>query len=331
MLFTIKSYAKLNLFLNINGQRKDGYHLLFSLMSYIDLYDIIRLSPNNTQSPTLMIKGAFGNYFDNLSSNALDSNSVIVALRYMYRKYHINAGFDIVLHKNIPLASGMGGGSSNAASIICFCNDYFDLGLTGEEMMRDAQCIGSDVPFFINDHMAICRGIGEVVTPVKLDADNIEVILINPMLPLKTPRIYNGFDLATCQSSENDFSEGFWDDFQDKGAVMSKRGLFDMMQHYSNDLTASATKIVSRIVDVLQTLKTLPGLLLPRMSGSGATCFALCCNEVSAANAVYALKARYPLAFVGRFQLLSQIDRSHFAPSAAPCFQREFSALNMVA
>jgi len=308
-MFTLNSYAKVNLSLQIVGIRDDGYHILSSIMSYVDLFDLIHIKRNNLNNPTLFVLGRFGKHFNNNDLDALHTNIIIKTLEYLSSKYSIPTGFDIVLEKNIPIASGMGGGSSNAAAMIRFCNEYFGLGLSISEMMIDAVKIGADVPFFINDRISLCEGIGEIVTPFNVQDYPIYILILNPMVEISTIEAYRGLD-------DKNGSSGVLEHIDNVSVLskirQSKTLSIEELLHFAklvgNDLIRSSSEIAPVIPDIVNNLESMDRTLLSQMSGSGSTCFALYDSYDAAKESLHNMRRLYPFAFGGVFKFLTKIN-----------------------
>jgi len=184
----IKSYAKINLFLLVNGLRKDGYHSIKTLFERIDLCDKLIIKPRRDRK----IK---------LTSNSRDipldsSNLVFRSARLLQKKFHINKGLDIKIIKRIPVGAGLGGGSSNAASVLLGLNKLWKLKLTPDMLAGFAKKIGSDVAFFVyNCRFAEGSGRGDKIRPLRQFKDlNLRHVLVVPKLHVSTPLIYQEWD-----------------------------------------------------------------------------------------------------------------------------------------
>src|SRR5690606_5243527 len=156
-----KSFAKLNLYLEVTGINQQGYHLLDSLMSLINLYDIIKIEESSKLE--LAIDGAYSKH---LKAN-INENIIIKAVNLLAKNYNLNPKFKISLTKNIPVSAGLCGGSSNAATIILMFNQIYNLNLPIERLTEIGLQLGCDVPFFLHQKTALISGIGEKITEVK--------------------------------------------------------------------------------------------------------------------------------------------------------------------
>ena len=151
---SIKSYAKVNLGLKILELLPDNYHSIFTIMQEIDLYDNIEICPNKSQKLTIQCEGSI-----EVPNNS--ENLCMKAAQLIVNNYNINCGLNIALYKNIPTGSGLGGGSSNAAAVLCALNNMFELNISNQRLHDLAFELGCDIPFFINGGIQISEGKGE--------------------------------------------------------------------------------------------------------------------------------------------------------------------------
>lgn len=192
--------AKVNLFLHVTGRRADGYHALESLIALIDLADTITLTRRED--------GAIRRVGE-VAGVPEERDLAVRAARALQAASGSRYGVDLVLHKRIPLGSGLGGGSSDAASVLLALNRLWELALPRAELSRLAVGLGADVPFFIAGENAIARGIGEVLAPVSLPPRF--VALAFPPLIVPTAEIFAAPELtrATPSAKIDVFSEGY--------------------------------------------------------------------------------------------------------------------------
>ena len=235
------AYAKLNLALHVRQRREDGYHELETLFAFCEHGDV--LSAQNAERDDLRTLGEFaevvGDPGDNLVARALN------ALPHP-------DGLAITLEKNLPVAAGLGGGSADAGAVFRLIENAH--GLPGDWQARALE-LGADVPACVRSEMAIGRGVGEELAPLENDLAGTPVLLVNPRIALSTGPVFAA-----------------WDGF-DRGPL-PQGSARDIALNGRNDLEAPAISICPAIDQVLRALgATSP--LLARMSGSGATCFAL--------------------------------------------------------
>ncbi|GGD37197.1 4-(cytidine 5'-diphospho)-2-C-methyl-D-erythritol kinase [Sinisalibacter lacisalsi] len=238
--------AKINLTLHVTGQRPDGYHLLDSLVMFADVGDRVRLEPADAIS--LEVKGPMA------AGVPADASNLVWKAAALY-----DLPVAITLEKHLPTAGGLGGGSSDAAATLFAMVD-----LTGNTTMPEGTTgLGADVRVCLARQAARMRGIGEDVQPVE-GVPELHAVLANPGVAMSTPEVF-----AALDEKQND--------------PMPKRiprwrgawSAIDWISKQRNDLQAPALKLAPVIGDVLAALSALPGARMARMSGSGATCFAL--------------------------------------------------------
>lgn len=235
------AYAKINLALHVRRRRADGYHAIETLFAFVEAGD--RLTAHRAERDSLEVMGEFaGGLTDPLG------NLVTKALGKLPR----GSGLAITLEKNLPVAAGLGGGSADAGAVFRIVEQMH--GLPEDWRTRAAQ-LGADVPACVESHACIGRGTGAELEPVENDLAGTPVLLVNPRVAMPTGPVFASWD------------------GQDRGALLAGRASV-IAKHGRNDLEAPAIGLRPAIGDVLQALRT-SAAFLSRMSGSGATCFAL--------------------------------------------------------
>ena len=251
-----KSFAKINLSLKIVGNREDGYHLLEMVNLPLTLHDVIEIS---------ILDGATDTYVtaDDPALNGMKSNLCHLAVEEMRNVFHFKENFLIQIHKEIPFAAGLGGGSSNAAVVIESVNELLNLKATHEQLLEIALKIGADVPFFFLNKPAVLAGIGENMKEIHVK-EKYHCLLVKPT---------QGVSTATCYKVCGKF-EHLPINTEEilKGLEEGNDSL--IQKNMGNDLEAPATSILPEIAIVLKELTAL-GFTLVGMSGSGSCCFAL--------------------------------------------------------
>lgn len=270
---TAEAYAKINLFLRIEGVREDGYHYLSTLMQSVSLSDTIeimidRSEPFSRKAPQITLAhNAAG-----LSSNKKNT-MVAAADAFLKRIDSPPVKVSIVARKRIPAMAGLGGGSSDAAAVLRILNEGFSDVLTRTELSEIASDIGADVSFFIDGQAALCEGVGERITPVR-SFGNIPVLIIVPPEGIATPEAYAAYDRE---------SRGFSGAIRENGEVMSAMfsddgSSFDrlkkMIPSLNNDLQEIAIGMVPKISETLEFIKEQNGLYCA-VSGSGSSVFGI--------------------------------------------------------
>ena len=263
--------AKINLFLHAGEKRDDGFHALQSLAVFARIGDVLEFASADDLS--LSITGPFA---AGLSGG--DDNLILRAARALAG----DRGAAIKLEKNLPVASGIGGGSADAAAALRGLRRLWNLSLDDSALAKIAASIGSDVPVCLASAPAWMEGRGEIVTA--LDAlPSLSLLLVNPGVAVPTRAVFaaltkrSGTDLDLKSIKLHDTGE-----------------LLALLDQTTNDLETPAITIQPVIGAVLAALRALPGSLLARMSGSGATCFAIFPDDDSCTQAAALLRARRP-------------------------------------
>ena len=260
--------AKVNLALHVTGRRGDGYHLLDSLVVFAGTGDRIAASPSETLSLAVTGPRAQG-----LSAD--DDNLVLRAARAMGP-----GGANLVLEKHLPVASGIGGGSADAAATLRALAR-----LRGQPLPPAATvlALGADVPVCLAGRPARMSGIGETVTPLAHPLPEAWLVLANPGAGVATPAVF-----AALARRENAPLP------RDLPRLKTAAELAAFLRMARNDLEAPATAVLPAISLVRSALSAQPGCLMSRMSGSGATCFGLFPDALTAAAAARALRGAQP-------------------------------------
>ncbi len=270
----VEARAKINLYLHVVGRRADGYHLLDSLAVFAGIGDTIEAAPADTLA--LSIDGPFAHGLGNG-----EDNLVLRAAHALAAASGRPAAARIRLTKRLPLASGIGGGSADAAATLHALARLWQLDLEPAALAAVGLGLGADVPVCLHGRSAFFAGIGEIVTPAP-SLPPAWLVLANPGIALPTPQV---FKARSGGFSEPGRFEAGPADATELAAVLKLRG---------NDLTEAAVQLAPVIGTVLAELEALPGALLTRMSGSGATCFALFAEQAGARAAAAGLRARQP-------------------------------------
>ena len=264
-IFNYLAPAKVNLFLHIGRKRADGYHELASIVGFTEFGDSLTIKLSDTDQ--LVLRGQFSANIDSKTSE----NLVMKAIKIL-RDYNYNIpALEIAIDKQIPVGGGLGGGSSDAATIFLALNEIFNLNVSKTNLSDMALKIGADIPVCLNRHFVIMRGVGDKITTLskaRLSDSGLSnyIVLANPNSIVSTRNVFEEFDNNT--SLEN--TEWPIED-QDLNQLLSE----------GNNLQESAIKIYPEIGLLLNTMKILYpgdtkiGLSSVQMSGSGATCFAL--------------------------------------------------------
>jgi 4-diphosphocytidyl-2-C-methyl-D-erythritol kinase len=246
------SPAKVNLFLKVLSRRDDGYHNIVSIVSPVSIYDVIYF--NNQEDGIVTVK-------DN--KNCLPeghANTIYRAAALLKTKYGISRGVDIYVEKNIPIGSGLGGPSSNAATVLRELPKLWGLTVEQSDLMEMGRKIGADVPLFLTEGPCIIRGIGEEVSPLELP--RLWYLIIYPDAVLKTPDVYGGLKIVLTKD-END---------------IKLRKNFESVQEVAGILENDLEKVAILMCPKIETLKERlinAGALGALMSGSGSSVFGI--------------------------------------------------------
>jgi 4-diphosphocytidyl-2-C-methyl-D-erythritol kinase len=260
MHLTEIAYAKINLALHVRRRREDGYHELETLFAFLDDGD--RLTARTAAQDELRVTGQFADQLTNPFGNI-----VAQALSATPRP----DGLAITMEKNLPVAAGLGGGSADAGAVFRMVRDTYRL---PEDWEERAARLGADVPACVESVACIGRGTGTELEPVENDLAGTPVLLVNPRLPLPTGPVFKA-----------------WDN-QDLGPLPSGPASL-IANEGRNDLEAPAIALCPIIADVLAQLRHT-GARLSRMSGSGATCFALYATEAQRDQAAASIATARP-------------------------------------
>lgn len=259
--------AKLNLALHVRARRDDGYHELETLFVFVTDGDVLTIEDSDTSS--FMVVGPFA---DALSGEA--DNLVLRAERTFRAQIADVPPLAVILDKRLPIASGMGGGSADAAAMLRAMARRAAVSPDNPRLRAVAEALGSDVPACLLGCTAIGRGRGEALTPID-GAPGMPVLLVNPGVAVSTAAVFAGWDRI------------------DRGALPDG-DLIAVATDARNDLEAPARAIAPAIGDVLDRLSAAPGVRLARMSGSGATCFALFDDPADCAATAQAIRLAEP-------------------------------------
>lgn len=288
----LKAPAKINLFLSVEKKREDGFHDLKMIMQSISLYDVIYIDiikNNIVKSINDRIK-----LVCNLKYIPCDEKNLIYKyVKYFYEKYNITDSIKIVLKKHIPVAAGMGGGSSDAASIIMFMNKYYKLGLDYEALVNIASLYGSDIAFFINNSFGICEGKGEVIRKLP-QIKGYYILIVTPNERISTKDVYNKYDEKENNLKKEIIKKKKYECLMD---AIRRRNIDEIANNIYNDLEPVTMETTPIIKELSEKIKSL-GALNVMMSGSGPTVYGIFKTCYKAMTAKFALKNGYKSLFV---------------------------------
>jgi 4-diphosphocytidyl-2-C-methyl-D-erythritol kinase len=292
--------AKINLTLHVTGRRTDGYHLLDSLVTFADVGDELFVAPGRG-GLTLTVRGPeAGGVPADATNLALRAAAILSAGQ--------GAALDLV--KNLPAASGIGGGSADAAAALRAMMALKGIGRSALETKAadlgaradDILALGADVPMCLFPRPLRARGIGERVDAAVLPT--VAAVLANPRLPVPTPEVFRALDRR-----ENAPMPEVLPDFADAQALAAWLG------GQRNDLEGAAIRVQPVVATVLAAIGVTRGCLVARMSGSGATCFGLYADPADAAQAAARIRAERPGWWVAETMLGDQTARAVPVPA----------------
>lgn len=279
-MFTEKAYAKINLYLHIIGKRDDGYHQLDSLAVFPDVGDELTLVPSINPKQLVMLEMT-GPFAAQLKGEHHNDNLIIKAAYKLAEQVQGNVTpVQIQLKKNLPVSSGIGGGSSDAAATLRLLMRYWNIKLDHDTLLRYALQLGADVPVCLNPITQRMQGIGEDIS-FGYEIPSFGMVLVNHGEGVSTAEVF--------KKRDSSFSEKV----NLKKHLSSATAFIDELSSYKNDLQGSAIALNPKIQHVLEAINQLPSCRLARMSGSGATCFGLFETVEQAVKAADILSSKY--------------------------------------
>jgi 4-diphosphocytidyl-2-C-methyl-D-erythritol kinase len=261
----VKSFAKVNLGIEVLGKRDDGYHDIRTLLQSIDLFDLLDFFPRTSNE--IILKG------DDDSIPWGESNLIHQAATLLKMRYAIKTGIEIHVTKNIPAGRGLGGGSSNAATTFWALNEMWGIGLENDALRSLGARLGSDIPFFFEGGLCLGQGKGDILFPQE-DLNPFLCVLVFPSVFISTAAVYERFHASLTS--------------QDKGSKIIKF----LDSHDLGFLENELEETVFRTYPQIKAIKSLiqeQGSELTLMSGSGSAVFGLFHHKKRAAKALRAL------------------------------------------
>ncbi len=281
--------AKVNLSLHVVGRRPDGLHDLDSVVVFADVGDQVRLESFGPRKPDAAFSATFSGPFARALADILlaEDTPPLTIETALQRLSEVAGGgpesTEITLEKNLPIAAGIGGGSSDAAAALRAASRSWGLGMSEAALSRVGAAVGSDVPACVHARALRLRGAGEDIAPLAA-WPAFDAVLANPGVATSTGDVFAAFrDAPTSQPSPGPPPQT-----RDRDEALR------WLAHAGNDLEAAATRVTPSIGDALAALAAAPGCRLSRMSGSGATCFGLFDDAAAAAAAAAAVADARP-------------------------------------
>ena len=275
--------AKVNLTLRVNGRRTDGYHDLESVVAFADCADRLTLTPGSNLDLKMLgpLAQACGDTSDNL---------VLKAARLLGERVPDMKAGSFSLDKVLPVAAGIGGGSADAAAALRLLSQLNGLALDDSRVIEVARLTGADVPVCVDSRGCVMTGVGETLQPLKLP--KMPCVMVNPGVPVATKDVFAALGLRKGElrvSAGDVLLQKPWPD-----AEASLEDWVEALAASSNDLEAPALRVQPVIGEVISALNATNGAWLSRMSGSGATCFAIYENTADAGRAAEKLRREHP-------------------------------------
>ena len=264
-ILTRKAYAKINLGLDVLRRREDGYHEVKMIMQTVDIYDVLTF----VKAPA----DVFRLSVDSAQIPDDDNNLVLKAARLLFATAGIEAGVEVTLQKNIPVAAGMAGGSTDAAATLIGLNALYDLRFTTEQLQEIGVKLGADIPYCIMGGTALSQGIGEILRPLPAPP-RAHLVIAKPDLMISTKYVYENLHANSLKVHPN--IDGMIE-------ALSNRDLIKMCSLMGNVLetvTEKENPIITQIKDLMKEQGATGAL----MSGSGPTVFGIFTEEEKARN-----------------------------------------------
>lgn len=262
-----KARAKINLGLDVCRRLENGYHEVKMVMQTVDIYDELEFKKRN--DPDIILSVNSRDYLGDL-----ENNLIFKAAKLMREWYNISQGIEIKLKKNIPVAAGMAGGSTDAAATMLAINEMFELGLSKEELMERAVSLGADIPFCILGGTALAQGIGEKL--ISLPAPpKASLLVVKPPIMVPTKWVYENLHLDELEKHPD--IDGMIDALKEGNL----RGITERMENVMESVTEQAYPIITDIKKMMLG----NGALNAVMSGSGPSIFGVFLDEETAHTA----------------------------------------------
>ena len=276
----LKSRAKINLSIDVLGKREDGYHLVEMIMQTIDLYDIIKIKEIEIDEI---------NINSNSSDIPLNENNIVYkAAKVLKDQFNIKNGVEIFIEKNIPVAAGMAGGSSNAAAVLVGLNKLWKLNLSEVRLQEIGLKLGADVPFCISGNAALAQGIGEELTYIKGLSKDTVILVCKPNLFVSTKEVYESLDSKHIDKRPN--NQLLIDCLKNEDTRQLAENMFNVLE----GVTMDKHPVIQQIKDIMTNNRALGAM----MSGSGPTVFGLYENREDAVKCKAILEKQFKQTFV---------------------------------
>ncbi len=287
--YSFLSYAKVNLFLEVTGKNENNYHTLESIFSLCSLYDEVNINliKNPKTSYSIKYEGEFAKHINTSSENILNK-----VCNYFINHYalKINHSIQIIVKKNIPVGAGLGGGSSNAATLIKAFNRIFKLNIKNQKLKKIAEIFGADVPFFITQDIALVKGVGEQIDPLKdiLKHSNevfnalqqCTILIAYPNVLLNTKDVFDKFN-DSIKNKTTQYSKAV--------SKLKLKNTKNLLKHIkvnklNNSLKQSAINLCPKIELILEAFLSYKNIkpIYLNITGSGSAVVAIYSNDIKA-------------------------------------------------
>jgi len=274
--FKIRSYCKINLSLRVLKKLNSGYHNIISLITFCDLHDVISISKIRNLKDKINFTGKFKKGINE------KSNTITEVLNLLRNKKLLeNQAFKINIKKNIPHGSGLGGGSSNAADLLNYCNLKMKLKLNKNKIKKLASQIGSDVPVNLERKNTFLTGKKDKILRFS-QKFKLNLLIVYPNLICSTKKIYQKNKKISFSKRQPSFS------------AISNKKLINFLKSEHNDLEKTVIKIYPKVKKIIDYIKSQKGCYFSRITGSGSACIGIFSNMKNAIYAQKLIKLKYP-------------------------------------
>ena len=245
-----KAYAKVNLFLNVKGDRNDGFHELEMVNITINLYDELDFELTDSEISVEVLSKSELNGKNNLAYKVAE---------YLKKVYGVRSGVRIKITKNIPVGSGLGGGSSDAACALIALNELWNLNISNNELFELSKKFGSDTPYCFYQAPAVVKGTGDIIEPIDIDISNFDISLFNKGINVSTGNVFKHLKTTNKYSLEEALTH------------LKSQNYEDFILGLKNDLEETVFELYPEVKNQYETLKRIYGPEGLFMTGSGST------------------------------------------------------------
>lgn len=281
----LKTRAKINLSIDIVGKRNDGYHLVEMIMQSIDLYDILNIKEIDFDE--IIIK-------TNSNEIPVDSSNIVYkAIKLIKETYNINKGVEVYIEKNIPVAGGLAGGSTNCAGVLVGLNKIWNLNLTKDNLNDIGLKLGADVPFCIEGGSKFATNIGEKLTDLPSIDESIDILVCKPDLFVSTKDVYTNIDINNLVNRPD--NKYLIECLKNKDAINLSKNMKNVLEN----VTTKMHKEIDEIKNIMRNNNSLGTI----MSGSGPTVFGLYNSKEDILSAKNELLKKYKQVYITKSSL----------------------------